>query len=1019
MIKRVTKITFLSLFLLLVLMQNVKAVKTTHFNIDDLTEIQTGRKSVKGNVSAVSGERLPGVTIVVKGTTEGTITDIDGNFSLSNISDNAILVFSFVGMQSMEISTAGKNSVEVILKEDAIGLDEVVAIGYGSMKKSDLTGSVASVSTDDLNSMPVPSISDAMQGKAAGVQIISSGTPGSDATIRIRGVGTINNNNPLLVIDGFPTDGGLNQINMNDVESIQILKDASATAIYGSRGANGVVIITTNKGVANKSKLNLDYFYGIQQATNMVEMLNAEQFATLHNEMMENAGMEKNPAFADPSSLGAGTNWVTEMISPATMQNISLSYTGGSDKSTYYVSGNIFDQDGIVLNTNFKRYTIQFNSESKVFDWLKFGNNISLNNDIKSHGDYNIKNTLMALPTQDVYNVDGTYAGPEGRPAWSGDIRNPVGSATVVESTTTGYNLRGGIFAELKLMDGLTFKSSAGLKANIWYDRTWAPKYDWKPTPQDQSYLYQSANKSITWVWDNTLNYETVINVVHKVSAMLGTSAQENNYDYMSGSIQNFASDLTQQLSNGIDQVVLNGNASSWALLSYMARANYSYDGKYLATATMRRDGSSRFGSGNKWGWFPSASIAWRISEEGFLTEAKQIDDLKLRAGFGMTGNQEIGNYSFASNLSTVKYNFNDNVVNAVVPNVMPNPNVKWESQQQFNVGVDATVLDQRLTITIDAYKKFTNDMLVPMSVPISTGYSDISVPYINAGKIENRGIEFSTTSRNIDGALKWDTDFNISFNQNEVKALNDTIPMLRGDVGFNYSIARIETGYPVDIFYGFVTDGIFQNQQEVDEHALQVPGNDPYNRTSPGDIRYVDLNSDGIIDDNDRTYLGDPNPDFIFALNNTFSYKGFDLNIFMQGVYGVDLFNANRIWNEGMAVAYNQTTETLNRWNGEGTSNVMPRAVFNDPNKNTRQSDRYIEDGSYLRIKNISFGYNLPKSLIAKVKLSSARIYLAGTNLYTFTNYKGFDPEVGSNGIDNGNYPITRNISIGANISF
>jgi TonB-linked SusC/RagA family outer membrane protein len=983
------------------------------------SELQTKKLSVKGKVTDKTGSALPGVTIVLKGTTTGTVTDVDGNFSFAEIKSDTRLVFSFIGMISQEVEVAGNPVINIEMKEDILNLDEVVAIGYGTMKKSDLTGSVVSVKTAELNSIPLPSISNALQGKAAGVNIISSGVPGTDATIQIRGVGTINDNDPLLVIDGFPTDAGLNQINMNDVESIQILKDASATAIYGSRGANGVVIITTKKGTANKSTVSFDYFYGIQQATNIPQMLDATQFATWHNEMMENAGLEKNPAFANPSSLGKGTDWLNEMISPAAIQNISLSYSGGSDKGTYYVSANVFDQDGIVMNTNYKRYTIQFNAESKVFDWLKFGNNISLNHDIKGNGEYSLQNILRALPTQPVYDEDGSYAGPEARAAWDGDVRNPVGAATLIENSTKGYNLRGAIYAEIKLAEGLTFKTNAGLKANFWYDRTWSPKYAWKPTPQEDSYLFQRSNRNINWVWDNTLNFERKFNDVHKISALLGTSAQENREDRMSGSIQNFASDLTQQLDNGLEQVKLNGNASEWAMFSYMGRINYGYDNKYMITATLRRDGSSRFGSGNKWGWFPSTSLAWRISEESFMSDVKQINDLKLRAGFGITGNQEIGNYSFASNLSTVKYVFNDNLVNAVVPSVMPNPNVKWESQQQINIGVDATLFDQRLSITIDAYQKNTKDMLVPMSVPISTGYSDVIVPFINAGEIVNRGLEFTITSHNIDKEFKWDTDLNFSFNKNEVKSLNDTVPMQRNSLGLNYYIARLEVGHPVDAYYGFVTDGIFQNQAEVDYHAVQVPGNDPYSRTSPGDIRFKDLNSDGVINDDDRTYIGKPNPDFIFAMNNTFKYKGFDLNISIQGVYGVDLFNANRIWNEGMAVSYNQTTETLNRWSGEGTSTTMPRAVFNDPNKNTQQSDRYIEDGSYVRIKNISLGYSLPKQVISKIKMSSARIYVSGTNLFTLTNYKGFDPEVGTSGIDNGAYPITRNISIGANIIF
>lgn len=1013
-VKRSSCLLFFSL-----LLWAVKVQARDSFNVRFEKHFQRETITITGNVKTQTGEPLPGVNVLVEGTINGTITDLEGNYSLSNVKSTDTILFSFVGMKTLREEVNGRTIINAILEEEVLDFDEIVVIGYGTMKKSDLTGAISTVETDDLNTTPEPSISDVLQGKAAGIHVISSGTPGSDATIRIRGVGTINDNDPLIVIDGFPTDAGLNQINMNDIESLQILKDASATAIYGSRGANGVIIITTKNGTPNKSSINFDYYYGIQQPTNMVEMLNAEEFSTLHNEMMENANQGKNPAFADPSSLGEGTNWVNEMISPASMQNVSLSFSKGTDKSTYYISGNYFDQDGIVLNTNFKRYVLQFNAETCLFDRLRIGNNITLNHDIKTSGDYNMKNILMALPTQDVYNADGTYAGPEESAIWSGDIRNPVGAATLTENSTKGYNLRGTFFGEVEIIKGLKLKTNLGLKTNMWYDRTWSPAYPWKPTAQEDSYLYESSNRSITWVWDNILTYDKVFNRMHRITAMLGSSAQENQYNYMNGSIQDFASDLTQQLSNGVDQVVLNGNASEWSLLSYMARANYSYDDKYLITATIRRDGSSRFGSGNKWGWFPSASLAWHISKENFMLEAENINSLKLRAGYGLTGNQEIGNYSFTSSLNTVKYVFNDNLVNAVVPHVMSNPNVRWESQQQVNIGLDAAMFNRRLSFALDVYQKNTKDMLVPMTVPISTGYSDTEVPYVNAGEIVNKGIELSVTTKNIDRSFKWETDFNISYNKNEVLSLNDTVTLLRGDVGLNYSLGRIETGYPVDVFYGFVTDGVFQNQTEVDAHALQVPGDDPYNRTSAGDIRFVDLNSDGVIDDNDRTYIGDPNPDFIFALNNSFFYKGFELSIFFQGVYGVDLFNANRIWNEGMAVAYNQTTETLNRWTEEGSSNEMPRAVYNDPNKNTRPSDRYIEDGSYLRLKRVLLAYNLPEKVLAKARISQAKIYISGTNLYTFTRYKGFDPEVGTNGIDNGNYPITQNIIIGTNISF
>jgi len=979
---------------------------------------QEGR-AITGRVSDSNGDPVPGVTIIIKGTSFGTTTNADGSYQLQDISDDAVLVFSFIGMSTVEEDVVGKTIINVVLEEDAVGLEEVIAIGYGSLKKKDLTGSVASVSTDNVGSLPLASIGDVMQGKAAGVQVISSGIPGNDPTFRIRGTGTINDNDPLLVIDGVPTSSGLNQINMDDVESIQILKDASATAIYGARGANGVIIITTKTGSQGRGQINFNAYYGVQQATGMVDVLNAEEFAALNNDMMTNAGMELNPAYSDPETLGEGTDWLGALFRTAPIQNYSLSYSGGNEKTSYYVSGNYFDQKGIVDNTGFKRVSLKFNSKSQVLDRVKFGNMITLNHDNKYSGSYSIFNTLKALPTQSIYNPDGSYSGPEARPAWDGDITNPIGQATIIENTTLGYNLLGSIYAEVEILKGLVFKTTGGLKANFWQNRTWSPKYDWNPTPQENSYLGQSANHSITWIWDNTLTYNTSFNDIHRITLLAGTSAQENKFSFMNGSIQEFASDLTQQLDNGLSQKEIGGNGSEWALMSYMGRANYSYKDKYLATATIRRDGSSRFGTNNKWGIFPSGSVAWRVSEEEFFQAVGFVDYLKVRAGYGVTGNQEIGNYSFASALTTIKYNYNNNPVNAVVPYIMPNPNVQWESQKQVNIGFDATILDQMISMTVDLYQKNTEDMLVPMAVPILTGYSDVYVPFINAGEIVNRGIELTVTSHNFKGRFNWDTDFNISINKNEVTSLNDTIPLPRGSVGFNQNLARIEPGFPVDVFYGFATDGIFQSQEEVEAHALQVPGEDPYNRTSAGDIRFLDLNSDGIIDDEDRTYIGNPNPDFIFSLNNRFEYMGFDLNIFLQGVYGNDIYNANRIWNEGMAVAYNQTTETLNRWTSPASGTTVPRAIFNDPNKNTRPSDRFIEDGSYLRIKNVILGYTFPKSILGKIRISSARIYISGTNLLTFTNYKGFDPEVGVNGIDLNTYPVTRTISIGANIGF
>ncbi len=975
--------------------------------------------SVTGKVTdAANGLPLFGVSIGIAGTASGTISDADGKFSIQVPSKEAVLSFSSVGYKSQQIVVGENTQLNVALELEMTQLEQIVVVGYGTQRKKDLTGSISLVSTKEIKSLAVPSISDALQGRAAGVQVISSGTPGSDATIRIRGVGTINDNDPLLVIDGVPVSSGLNTINMNDVESMQILKDASATAIYGSRGANGVVIITTKRGKSDQSHLAFNYFFGMQNATHVVDMLNASEFAALHNDIMANAGLPQNPAYADPASLGEGTDWLGEMFNPAPMQNYSLSYSGGNEKTNVYVSGNYLTQDGVVTNTGYKKFTLQFNSDTKVFDKLKFGNSLTLNNDVKTSGNYSIRNALLALPTQPLYQEDGNYSGPIQQPMWDGDIVNPIGLAKTVDNSTLGYNLIGSLYGEYEIIKDLKIKSTFGLQANFWNSRTWAPDYHWNSSINENSYLYERYNKNLTWLWDNMITYEKAIDN-HNIALMAGMSAQENDYHYLNGSKISFASNLTQQMDNGTLQPTLGGSTSSWSLLSYIGRANYNYNGKYLATATVRYDGSSRFGEGNKWGLFPSGSLAWRISEEDFMKSLTFINSMKVRAGYGVTGNQEIGNYSFASALQTIKYNFNNSIVNAVVPQMMPNPNVQWEEQRQANIGIDASMFKSRIEVTVDAYIKNTDNMLVPMSVPVSTGYSDVYVPYINAGEMENKGVEFTIDSRNLEGDFTWNTSFNFSYNQNVVKSLNDTVPMTSGSIGLNYNLALIQAGHPVNEFYGFIIDGIFQTQAEVDNHAVQVPGNDPYNRTSAGDIKFRDLNNDGVINDLDRAFTGNPNPTFIFALNNSFTFKGFDMSLFLQGVAGNKIFNANRLYTESMSVAQNQTTETLDRWTGEGTSNSMPRAIFNDPNKNTRPSDRYVENGSYLRIKNLTLGYTLPASLTEKAHLSSVRVYASGLNMYTFTEYTGFDPEVGTSGIDNNVYPVTATYSFGVNIGF
>ena len=752
------------------------------FDLPDLMAQQVA-KIYTGTVTDTKGEPLIGVSIVMKGTTTGTVSDINGKFSLQSISQNPTIAFSYIGYESKEISPKSSEILQIELRETNKQLEDVVVVGYGTMRKKDLTGSVALVKSSDIKSLPVPSVSDALQGRAAGVQVITSGAPGSDAVFRIRGTGTINNANPLVVIDGFPIDGGLNQLNMDDVESIQVLKDASATAIYGSRGANGVIIVTTKHGIGAKSQINFSYSLGLQNATNRIKMLDASQFASMHNEMLANAGKMQNPNFADPASLGTGTDWLGAFFQSAPMQNYSVNYSDGTDKSSIYISGNYFSQDGIVIGTGYKKFTFQLNTDSKITSFLKFGNSLTLNYDFKNSGDYSVRNAMLALPTQSIIYDDNTYTGPLGDPKYSGDITNPIGTARTVKNSTDGYNLMGNIYGELEIIKGLKFKSTFGIQANFWNSQTWSPKRAWDTSINLQSSLSEQYNKNLTWLWDNTFTYDKTFGK-HKLGIMAGTSAQENRYNYMNGSIQSFASDQINQLSNGLLLPAVGGSTSSWSMFSYIGRVNYSFSDKYLITATLRQDGSSRFSESNKFGLFPSASLAWRISEEEFFKNISFVNDMKVRAGYGATGNQNIGNYSFANSLNTVKYDFNNKLVSAVVPVVMPNPSVKWEEQKQGNIGFDASILEQRIDITLDAYLKQTDQMLVPMSVPVTTGYSDIYVPSMNSGKMENKGLELTINTKNLTGELKWNTTFNISYNTNKVISINDTVPMPVGSIG-------------------------------------------------------------------------------------------------------------------------------------------------------------------------------------------------------------------------------------------
>ena len=969
--------------------------------------------NVQGTVKDAVGS-VPGASVIVKGTTNGTIADIDGKFSMK-VPAGAVLEVSCIGYVTVEVPAGnGQTPLTIVLKEDTELLEEVVVVGYGTIKKSDLTGAVAAVNSDKIKDSPAANVGQALQGKVAGVQIIDSGSPGSNVNIKVRGLGSINNCDPLVVIDGVPTDLGLNAINTEDIERIDVLKDASATAIYGSRGANGVVMVTTKRGKSGDGKISVNANFSLQTPTNVPQMLNAAQYAQLSNEMMANSGRNVNPDWADPATLGAGTNWLGELLGTGKLQKYNVSYSGGNDKTNYYVSGGFLDQTGVVRNVGYRRFTFQSNSDTQVRRWLKMSTNVTFSTETKSSGSYSIGDTMNALPVFSVKDENGEWTGPEGNAEWYGSVRNPIGTTEVNKSETKGYNILANISAEVTFTKWLKFKSTFGYDAKFWYTDSFTPKYAWKPIQVEISKRYRSNNKSFTNLWDNYFLFDHTFAKKHHLSMMAGTSAQWNSYDYMSGEKSGFLFDSVNQMDNGQEVEYINGSKSEWSLMSLMARVNYSYDDRYLITATIRRDGSSRFGRNNRWGTFPSVSVAWRPSKESWFPQSEIVNDLKVRAGYGVTGSQaSVSNYGYLATYETGVYSFG--TAGTEQPSLysasLANPSIHWEEVAQSNIGIDLAMFNSRVQFSIDGYIKNTRDMLVKASIPITSGFEDTTTTYANAGKVRNQGIEMQLHTVNIAGEWNWETDFSATYNTNKIIDLNSAVPYYINQVNNSY-LTMLQKGYPINVFYGYVTDGLFQNQTEVDNHAFQ-PG------AAPGDIRYRDLNNDGVINESDRTVIGNPNPTWLFSMNNTVEWKGLELSVYLQGVAGNSIYNANNIENTGMAAAMNQTVAVLDRWTGEGTSNFMPRAVYGDPNQNCRVSDRFIENGSYLRVKNIMLAYSFPSKMLQKINVHGLRLALICENVATISKYSGFDPEVSINGIDSSRYPIPRTYSVGLNLNF
>lgn len=970
--------------------------------------------TVTGTVADSTGEPLPGATVIVKDSGTGTATDLDGQFSVKATLP-ATLQVSYLGYETQTISVTGNyTNLSIVLKEDAGMLDEVVVVGYGQMKKSDLTGSVGSLGAKSIKDVPVNNLGSAIQGKIAGVQIVDAAKPGDNVNIKIRGLGSINNCDPLIVIDGVPTDLGLNNINMQDVERLDVLKDASATAIYGSRGANGVVMITTRKGVAGEGKVSVSANVAFQNASRRLSLLNSAGYAALNNDMMTASGRNTNPDWVDPSSLTRTTDWVDELLRTGIMQNYNVSFSGGSEKAHYYLSAGFLDQTGVVDHVGYRRFTFQSNNDAQVKPWLKVSNNLLFSADMKRSGSYSMMDAMHALPVFPIRDENGEWSGPDGNSDWYGSVRNPVGNNDVYRSNTKGYNLLANVAGDFTLLPGwLTFRSLFGFDAKFWYNSAFSPAYPWKPIPVEESSNYESSDRSFTYLWDNYFTFDHTFGK-HSVNVMLGMSAQWNDYLWLNGTMNGFLFDNVHQMDNGEEMKSIGGSRSQWSLLSYMGRANYSYDNRYMLTVTLRHDGSSRFGSRHRWGTFPSVAAAWRISGEEFFPKDAAVTDLKLRLGYGKTGSQaSVGNYGYLPVMETLVYPFGDPKTNqsVLVAQSLANPLIHWENVEQWNGGVDISLLNSRITFSLDGYIKNTNDMLVKAAIPITSGFEDTSTTYTNAGRVRNIGWELSANSVNLKGEFGWETNLVVTYNKNKIKDLNSEVPLFINQLNNSY-VTMLSAGYPINVFYGYVTDGIFQTPAEVAAHAVQ-PG------AEPGDIRFKDLNNDGIINDEDRTVIGNPNPSWLFSMNNRFSWKGFELQVYLQGVAGNKIYNYTRIGLESMSAAYNQLATTADRWRGEGTSQTMPRAVWADPNQNSRVSDRWVENGSYLRLKNISLSYDFPSRWMRSIGLEALRLTFSCENVATITAYKGIDPEVGVDGIDYSSFPACRTFSLGLNLNF
>ena len=1034
-----------------------------------------------------------GASVMEKGTQNGAVTDLDGNYVIT-VKPGATLVFSSIGYATQEIEVGNQSTINVLLQEDTEFLDEVVVVGYGTMKRSDLSGASVSMKEEDLKGSVITNLDQSLQGRAAGVSAVqTSGAPGSSSSIRVRGQATVNANaEPLYVIDGVIVQGGGNSggdfglgglgngkvstisplatINPADIVSMEILKDASATAIYGAQGANGVVLITTKHGKAGDAKFSYDGMFAVSRQNSRIDMMDLRQFAAYYNDLAGQGLVDHNGYYADPSILGKGTNWQDEVFRTALQHQHQISAQGGSEKVQYYVSGSYMDQQGTIIGSNFDRLSFRTNLDAQLKEWFKLGVNATYaitNDDIKlADGQEGvIFYSLSTLPDIPVYDLDGNYSTTVREGYTSA---NPVALAMLDQNLLKRQKLTGNVYADLTPIKHFTWRSEVGFDVSNSEATTYKPMVNLGGWQRGSNSMSSQRNGSTYWSLKNYLTYANTFGK-HSVTAMIGQEAWESRWNYLGASNKDLPSDDIHNLRLATGTPTVNSGFGSSAMASFFTRETYNYDDRYLATYTFRRDGSSNFGPDNRWANFHSFAASWRFTNEAFLKEATRaigLDNGKIRVGWGQTGNANIGGGAWESGMSKMPTGLGD----SQRPANISNTGIHWEKQVQTNVGFDLNFLKNRINLTVDLYKKVSSDMLMSLTLPSymgtqGNGSSALAAPKGNFGTIENKGLEITLDTHPIDGKnFSWDSNFQISFNRNKLVALDGSAnAQLVGYGQWSDIVSVTEIGQSLYNFYGYVVEGVYESLEDIQNSpkAEKYPADGVYNRTTTvwvGDVKYKDINGDNVINEHDQTNIGSPLPKFTFGWTNSFRYKNVDLTVFLNGTYGNKVLNYNM-----MGQGYNGLVHMNSTWTNQhvsvqdrarlvvidaqktyddgtmwydditnvkvaNTGTKTPRPSIQDPNDNDRLSTRYIEDGSYLRIKNITLGYTFPKSVLQKAKIDNVRVYMNIQNLYTFTKYTGFDPEVGAStqdssgltfGVDNGRYPSPMTCSFGLNITF